>query len=159
MTIVSHIRTHWFFLALPPLLLIEHAFARSTDWNRAGAGEMAILFDLCLFIPALYWLCYHRRLATRVLLIRTGALFCAGIYVASLLVPAEGEVLIGHLTPLRWIGPAVLALIELKLLFISVRLAFSGRSSAADVAERTGALEWIARLMLLEARSGKPSGR
>jgi hypothetical protein len=49
----------------------------------------------------------------------------------------------------------VLALIELRLLAVALKLVFAGRATADEIAERTGAPPWIARLMLIEARFWK----
>jgi hypothetical protein len=155
MILAKPMRQHWFLVLLPLLLLIEYGFAQSTDWSTDGVAEAAILIDLCLFIPVLHFLCYRRKLAPRALLIRTTALFLAGIYIASQLVPAEGQMLLESLSPLRPIGLVVLALIEMKVLIELVKLAFSGHASAEELSARSGAPEWVAKLMLLEARFWK----
>lgn len=148
-------RRNWFVPLLAVLLAIETAFARATDWSSDGVAEAAILFDMCLFVPALYALCYRRRLALRPLLIRTFALAFLGIYIASKLVPADAQVLIANLAWARTAGWVVLALVELWILVAVIRLVFGGGATAEQVAERSGAPEWIARLMLLEARFWK----
>jgi hypothetical protein len=147
-------RTHWFVMLLPFLLLVEYGFARSTDWSRPGAAEFAILFDLCLFVPFLYFLCYRGRLATRALLLRSAALLLAGIWLATWLVPPEGRSMLDQLGGFRAIGLVMLAVAELGAMLIVIRLVFSGRSSA-EISARSGAPEWVARLMLLEARFWK----
>jgi hypothetical protein len=148
-------RRNWVFPLLLPLFAIEYAFARATDWRADGLAEFAILFDLCLFAPALHYLCYRRSLAPRPLLIRTFALASLGVYIASKLVPPDAQMLLGSLGWLRMAGLAVLALIELGLLLAVVKLVFGGRSTAQEIAERSGAPQWIVRLMLLEARFWK----
>lgn len=146
---------HWFVLLLPVLLLLEYGFARSTDWARPGAAEAAILFDLCLFVPGLFLLCYRRRLPVRTLLIRAAALSLLGLFVASQLVPVGAQGLLAHLSWLRPFGLAVLALVELSLFVALVRMVYSGAPNADQVAARTGTPVWIVRLMLLEARFWK----
>ncbi|MGZ8348327.1 MAG: hypothetical protein ACXWUP_14565 [Allosphingosinicella sp.] len=145
-------QAHWFVLLLPLLLAIEIGVARTTDWASPGLSEAAILFDLCLFVPLLCWLCYRRRSAPRALLVRTAALLLSGLYVATWLVPPEGQVLLAQLLPLRPLGLALLALAEFAVLVGVLRLVFSGRADAEQVAARSGAPRWVARLMLLEAR-------
>ena len=158
MTMIARIprqaRQHWFALVAALLLILEYGFARTTQWNGPDPAEAAILFDLCLFVPFLHWLCYRRQLPTQALMIRTFALSLSGLYLATWLVPPEAQSLLTHLSWLRPIGLAALTLIELKLLIEIVRLAFSGGTSS-EVSARTGAPEWIARLMLLEARFWK----
>ena len=58
-------RRNWFVPLLALLLAIEWAFARTTDWPRDGLAETVVLFDLCLFVPALHFLCYRRTLTRR----------------------------------------------------------------------------------------------
>lgn len=148
------LRRHWFVPSLVVLLLIETAFARATNWSRDGFAELVILFDLCLFIPLLYVLCYRHRLARKPLLIRTAALALAGIYIASKLVPANAQVVLGELVWARYAGLAVLALIELWVIVLTVKLVYGG-ATTAEIADGSAAPLWIARLLQLEARFWK----
>lgn len=148
-------RRHWFVPLLALLLAIETAFARATDWRNDGVAEAAILFDMCLFVPALYVLCYRRRLALRPLLIRTFALGFLGIYIASKLVPPDAQVLIAELIWARTAGWVVLALIELWVMIAVTRLVFGGGATTEEIAAQSGAPPWIARLMQAEARLWK----
>lgn len=149
-------RRNWFVPALALLLAVEWAFVRATAWSAGDRiAEAAVLIDLCLFVPLLHFLCYRRRLATRALLIRTAGLAFLGIYLASHLVPAEGQALLPALGWARLVGLAVLALIELWVMFAIVKLLFGGKTTAAEVSAQSGAPEWVARLMLAEARFWK----
>ena len=147
-------RRNWFVPLLALLLAIEWAFARAIDWPRDGAAEAVVLFDMCLFVPLLYVLCYRRRVALKPLLARAMALAFLGLYFASHLIPAEAQHLVAGLGWARILGWAVLALIELWVLVKVVRLVFGGTTTEADVVAR-GAPLWIARLMLIEARFWK----
>lgn len=147
-------RRNWFLPLLGPLLAIELAFARTTDWPSEGFAEFVILFDLCLFIPFLYVLCYRRSLERKPLLIRTAALTLAGIYIASKLVPPDAQIVLGELVWARYAGLAVIALIELWVVVVAVKLVFGG-ASTDEIVARSGAPPWIARLMQLEARFWK----
>ena len=147
-------RRHWFAALLPVLLAVELAFARSVAWGSDGFAEYAILFDLCLFVPALYLLCYRRRLAPRALVIRAGALALLGVYIASRLVPPEAQTLIADLAWARGAGWLVLAALELAVLVWAVKLVFGG-ASTDEIAAKSGAPLWVARLMQIEARFWK----
>lgn len=148
-------RRNWFLPLLALLLAIEWGFARATDWPRDGLAEAVILFDLCLFVPLLHFLCYRRTLALKQLLVRTAALFLLGIYIASHLIPAEAQHLVAGLGWARLAGLAVLAALELWILVRIVKLVFGSRTSAEEIVETSGAPLWIARLMLIEARLWK----
>jgi hypothetical protein len=145
-------KLHWFTLLLPALLLIELAFARSTDWSRPGLAEAAILFDLCVFVPLLYLLCYRRRLAISPLLMRAAGLALLGMFLASHLVPQGAQQFLPHFTGLRLVGLVLLSLVELWLFTAILRIIFSADATAERITASSGAPRWIARLMLLEAR-------
>jgi hypothetical protein len=147
-------RRNWFLPLLAMLLAIEFAFARATDWSRDGLAELVVVFDMCLFVPAIFIVCYRRKMALKPLLIRAAALVLAGIYIASKLVPADAQVLLAELFWARYAGWVVIALFELWVVVATVKLAFGG-ASARQIAEQSGAPPWIARLMQLEARFWK----
>lgn len=144
---------NWFLLALPLLFLISFLFTRSVDWGASGdAAEAVTLFDWCVSIPLLYFLCYRRQLPAKQLALRLLALACLGVWISSWLVPVQFQEILPRLSWARGAGVAVLALVELRLLVLAVRLVFSGTATAEQVTERTGAPPLIAKLMLLEAR-------
>jgi hypothetical protein len=149
------LRRNWFPPLLAVLLAIELAFARSSDWSQPRGPEAVMLFDLCLFIPFLHFLCYRRKLALKPLLIRTFALSFLGVWIASTLIPPDAQSLLAELGWARLAGIFILALIELRLLIVAIRMIFGGRATVAEIAERTGAPPWIARLMLAEAHFWK----
>lgn len=148
------IRRHWFVPLLAVLLAIETAFARTTDWPRDGLAEIVILFDLCLFVPLLYVLCYRGRLERRQLLVRTAALALGGIYIASKLVPPEAQILLGELVWAHYAGLVVISLIELWVVVLTVKLVYGG-ATTEEIARTSGAPPWIARLLQIEARFWK----
>jgi hypothetical protein len=150
------IRRNWFLPVLALLLAIEWAFVRSTAWSGGdGIAEAAVLIDLCLVLPALHFLCYRRSLTWRPLILRTVALAFLGLYLASHLVPAQGQALIPALGWARLIGMAVVLALEVLVLVAVLKLLFGGRATAAELSAKSGAPEWVARLMLAEARFWK----
>lgn len=145
------VRRHWFVALLPILLLTSYGFGRTHDWTTAPRmGEAATLFDWCLFVPLLFVVCY-RHLPPRVLLLRTLALVCSGIWIAAFVVPDAAETILPELRWARWGGIAILIAVELAVVVAAVRLAF-GKRASADALERLGIPAFAARLMLLEAR-------
>ncbi len=144
---------NWFLVLLPVLFAISFLFTRSVDWGGTGGiPEAVTVFDWCVSIPFLYFLCYRKKLPARQLILRLLALACLGIWVATLLVPAAYQEMLANLSWARRAGLAILVLIELRLLMAALRLVFSGTATAEDVSERTGAPPLIARLMVIEAR-------
>ena len=145
-------RRQWFWLLMPLWLLASHTLRGSIDWRTEGrTGEVTMLFDWCVFLPALYAASLWRTLPLRAVLLRALGLSCAGLWVAGLLVPDAAEHLLARLGPLRWLGVAVALLVEGALFAATLRLLFSGRADAPAL-ERLGAPPLLARLMLLEAR-------
>lgn len=147
-------RQHWFWPLLALLLAIELAFVRSIDWPQDRVAELAVVFDLCLFAPALYAYCYRKAVSLKALLIRTAALALAGICLASYLVPEDSQLLLRDLVWARYAGLAVIAAFELWIVVVTIRLVFGG-ASTQEIAEKSGAPPWVARLMQLEVRFWK----
>lgn len=142
---------NWFLLALPVFAAISFFVARSAPPSDP-AIEAVTLFDWAVTIPILYFLCYRRALTGRQMALRLLALVCLGIWAASRLVPLPAQEILPHLGWPRMAGLAVLLLIELRLLILGIKLAFSGRGDAKELADKTGAPVLLAKLMLLEAR-------
>jgi hypothetical protein len=148
----SWLRANWFVAAVPPLLLIEWLVVRSIGSEMGPFLETVVLFDLCLFMPFLYMICYHGRVALKPLLLRTAGLACLGIYLATYMVPEAAQQMLPHLSWARVAGLAVLAIIELRLLLTVVRMVYGKNATAEEVETASGAPRWIARLMVMEAR-------
>jgi hypothetical protein len=144
---------NWFVPAFALLLGISWLFTRSVDWGRsAAAAEAVTLFDWAVTVPLLYFLCYRRTLKPWIMAVRLLALACLGVWIAGSLVPSAAQILLPHLSWPRTLGLAVLMLVELRLILLALKLAFEGKASAEELADRSGAPPWLARLMLLEAR-------
>jgi len=148
-------RRHLFLILFGLALALELLFARSTDWDAGGFEEKVILFDLCLFLPALHVAFYRRRLPLRTLVVRTVGLSLLGFYIASCLVPAEAQQLIADWSGARSAGLVVLALIELRLMIEVMKIVWGGKPSADEVAAKLGAPAWTARLMIAEVNFWK----
>ena len=145
--------SNWFVLALPLLAAVSYLLTRTTVWREDGLiVEAVTLFDWCVTVPLLYALCYGRTQKATRLAVRMLALACLGVWIAARLVPSVEQVLLAELGWARAAGLAVLVLLELRLMFAVIRLAFSGTATAEQIAERSGAPRFIARLLLLEAR-------
>jgi len=151
-TASSWVRANWFFALVPPLLLIEWLVVRSIGAEMGAAVEAVVLFDLCVFMPLLHVICYRNALPLRQLILRTIGLFFLGVYISSYLVPEPLQKVLPQLGWARVIGLAVLATIEFGLLIAVLRLVWRPGATAEQVQAASGAPEWLAKLMLLEAR-------
>ena len=149
------VRTNWFAVAVPLLLLVEWLVVRDLGGEMGRFLEVVVLFDLCVFMPLLYVLCYRRIVPLKQLVLRTVALACLGIYLATYLVPEPLQALLPQLGPLRIAGLGVLMLIELRLLVAAVRIVWGRDGSVEQVQAASGAPAWMARIMVMEARFWK----
>ncbi|MEM8546717.1 MAG: hypothetical protein AAGF46_01015 [Pseudomonadota bacterium] len=149
-----HVRTlltqHW-FMALAPMVVVLNIVVTQVE-PMTALIEFGVLFDLVVLIPVCYALCYRKRRSGTG--IRTIALACLGVWVATKLVPEGDRALLAYIEPVRYLGLAVLVLLELALIR-RVFSALSSGSSADAVVKRTqeqGDMpEWVARLLVWEA--------
>ncbi len=145
------LKAHWF---LPVAMLVaggDLALALIDSWSDPAVVEAGIVFDLAVVLPALYWWCYRKR--GRAVLLKAAALSCLGIWVAGHIVPDQHHDLISTVGFARYVGLAVLLVIELKLVVAIYRAAFSraGSNHALTAAKEAGMPDWAARLMAWEA--------
>ena len=149
-TIRPFIKEHWFLMLAPIVLLSNALVVRSGPIDRLV--EAGLLFDLVLLVPALYFLCYRKRRQGAA--VRAIGLACLGVWSATKLVPEADRVLLVYLAPLRYVGLAVLVLIELALIRMIFRMLSAGDTAeatakrAADTADRP---PWVAKLLVWEA--------
>jgi len=149
------LRSNWFVLVLPLLLLVEWLVVRSLAGEMGQHVEAVVLFDLCLFMPALYLLCYRGSLPLKRLALRALGLACLGMYLATYIVPEAAQQLLPHLAWARTVSLPVIALIEIVFIVTVVRLVWRSDATVERVQAASGAPAWVARLMLLEARMWK----
>lgn len=146
-------RPPWFAIAIAVVAAANLALATFDDWSEPALVEAGVLFDLALVIPGLYW--WGHRSRGRPVLVRAIALGCLGIWIAGHLVPDEHHRALGTVGVLRYIGLAVLVVIELRLVAMFVRAIF-GQDADPQPAVLTAARDadlppWIARLLAWEA--------
>jgi len=147
----SALKAHWF---LPVAALVagsDLALALVDSWSSPALLEAGILIDLAVVLPALYWWCYRKR--GRAALLKAATLSCLGIWVAGHIVPNQHHDLISTVGFARYVGLAVLLVIELKLVVAIYRAASSktGSNHALAAAKDAGMPDWAARLMAWEA--------
>lgn len=142
---------HWFFGAFAAMLAGIYLLSRWPQFIAEG-GEIALLTDLCVTAPLLYWLCYRRSVPARRLVVRALALACASVWLAGHLVPAGAQALLPRLEWVRTLGLAVVILVELRIVIAVLRLAASQSASAEQLSQLGDVPPFIARLMLAEAR-------
>ena len=146
------LRQHWFYALLPLWAAAAINFHLVHPWQQQPRlGEAVVLFDLCLFVPALYVLCYRKQRVPRVVALRVVALVCAGIWIAGRMVPDGAETLLRDWGWLRGIGIAVLAMGEVAAVVVMFRIVFSKTPDPKALID-SGIPPLIARMMLAETR-------
>jgi hypothetical protein len=145
------LRAHWFFFVAPLIVVADLHLALTVQGEFNRWLEAGLLLDLMLVVPGLYWLCYRSK--GRAAIIKAVALACLGIWVATKLVPEPEQDLLGLMAPLRYLGLAVLLLIEIKLMVAIYRSAFKG-DTVEEITAKGGAdmPAWAAKLIAMEAR-------
>ncbi len=147
----GRLKENWFW----PLALALVAMARIIASRLLGpelAGwEMAVVFDVLVTLPLLFLLCYRRKLTRNALIIRIIALQCLGIWLATKIVPVDQQLLLPHLSWLRYAGIAVLVLIELRIMVALFQIIFKPDATTKQL-EDIGMPPFLARLALLEVR-------
>lgn len=144
------VSNHWFLLVAPVVLVSDAFVAASGPIDRIV--EFGLLFDLVVLVPALYLVCYrkHKRGAA----MRSVGLACLGVWIATKLIPEADRVLLVYIEPLRYLGLAVLVLLELaviRLIYRSLSAGNSAEATARKVAETAVMPEWVAKLLAWEA--------
>lgn len=144
----QRLRADWFFAAAAAVVAADLVVVGAHLATSPRLMEAVLVGDLALVIPAAYLACYRaqgRRAALRAL-----GLACLGIWAAAHVVPPAQQALLTTLTPVRYVGSALLLAVELRVLLAIWRAAFTG-GDAGSAAEDVGVPAWMARLMAWEA--------
>ncbi len=144
---------HWFIPAALLILSGALVVSHTADWpSEARVLEGALIFDLAILAPLLFWICY--RLKSRVAALRAVAMACGGIWLATYLVPPEHQALLPFMAFLRYGAIAVLVYVELRLMAVLYWSVIMGRVSpdqaAAHIAREAGIPDVIAGLVARE---------
>ncbi len=146
----------WFFLlVLPAAIAIEWAFAATLDWTAHPRAEWVALIDLCVFMPFVYFTLFTSELAPKARMLRCIAIAGIGLFAASFIVPDANQFVIGELSALRS-ALLVFVLAFEGWVFWKIMSAVYRKGADAKQLEQEFAMpEWIAKLMVLEARFWK----
>ena len=148
------LKQHWFFIAATVMICGDWIVVRTQGVDRPRLMEAAVLGDLALIMPLLYFVCYRSK--GKAAIIRACALSCSAIWLCGYIIPQAHHYLLNSLSWMRYLGMAVLTVLEIKLILMLWRTIFKSNLSAEDVATEVAAKAdmplWVARLMGLEAR-------
>jgi hypothetical protein len=149
-------REKWFFLvALPLAIAIEWAFARSLDWAAYPRSEWVVLFDLCIFMPLLYLAAFGSELARKARLLRVLGIAGIGLFASSFIVPAPNQFIISELSAVRKVAMVGIVAFEGWILWKVIGAVYRHNADAKTLERDFAMPEWIAKLMVLEAKFWK----
>jgi dolichol kinase len=145
---------HWFYLAAFAIIFGDSFVARSDSWSHPHLLEAALLGDLAIFMPILYFLCYRQQGKRAV--IRALALSCSAIWLCTYIIPAEHHRLLDSISWLRYVGMAVLVFIEIRVAVFLFRAVFRQTppddNFAAQLHSKTDVPAWLAGFVALEVK-------
>ncbi|MCC5611673.1 hypothetical protein LC612_34315 [Nostoc sp. CHAB 5834] len=147
----ERIKENWFWPLAAALWAIAFLGSRNVPTPKLAGWEIAVIVDVMVTMPALFALCYRTKFTWQKMAIRILALQCLGIWLATKIVPVETQKILLQLSWLRYVGLAVLVMIELRIMAALFRLVFKADTSSKDL-EQIGMPPILARVMLLEAR-------
>ncbi len=146
---------NWFYsMALLLFLVAGILIASIGGVPPPGQGpsfEAALLVDIFLTLPVLYWLCFRKRHGAARLLLGGTAVVCSGLWLAGLIVPTSEQRMLPQLSWLRYAGLAIIVGFEVRLAALAFRVMWRPQAKIADL-EAQGVPPLVAKLMLLEAR-------
>ncbi|MDA9918552.1 hypothetical protein N9D37_01510 [Erythrobacter sp.] len=146
----------WFFIAVLPIAFgIEWAFAVTLDWSAYPRSEWVMLVDLCVFMPVIYLTLFASDLGLKARLLRACGVAGLGLFVTSFIVPDSNQFILSELSAIRNVLLVFVFLFE-GWVFWKVIDAIYKKNADAKTLERDFAMpEWIAKLMVLEAKFWK----
>jgi hypothetical protein len=146
---------YFFLIVLPLAIAIEWAFARSHDWAAYPRSEWVALFDLCVFMPIIYGAFFTSDLNVKTRLLRCAAIAGIGLFAASFIVPAPNQIIIGELSNIRNAMLVFILLFEGFIFWKVVDALYRKRVDAKALQQDFAMPEWVAKLMVMEAKFWK----
>jgi len=149
-------KNHWFWPLAFAVCAVNALVLLLDGWASPQIKEFGVLFDFAVLIPVLYFSCYWKN--GKKALIKAIALACLGIWVAGHIVPNEHHAILNEVGLLRYIGLAVLIVIQVRIGIEIFRLAFGSKtdtesdSAVKRKAEEEGIAPWVANLLAWESR-------
>jgi hypothetical protein len=148
---IATIKANWFWPIAMILTMLAWSTAQMSPSTDLAGWELAVLFDVLVTLPLLFLVYYRKKLGRSALIVRILALQCLGIWLATKLVPAEGQVLLPQLAWLRHAGLCVLVVIELRVMIALFQMIFKPGTTEQNL-EAIGMPPLLAKLALMEAR-------
>ncbi|MEK6637332.1 MAG: hypothetical protein AABY88_04535 [Pseudomonadota bacterium] len=152
MSMIVKIKENWFWPLAIILVALAWDIGRFTQIKTDSSWEYAVVFDVLVTLPILYFVCYRKKVTFKHNIFRIIALQCTGIWLATKIVPIESQSLLPYLSWLRFGGLAVLFVFEAWIMLALIKLVFRPDTTADQIKQQLGAPAFVAKLILLEAR-------
>lgn len=147
----ERIRENWFWPLAIALWAVAFLGSRNVPMPVLDELEIAVIVDVMVTMPVLFALCYRAKLNWQMLAIRILALQCLGIWLATKILPVETQTILPQLSWLRYLGLAVLVVIEIRVVVALFRIVFKVDTGSKQL-EKIGMPPLLAKLLLLEVR-------
>jgi hypothetical protein len=149
---IARVKENWFWPLAITLVALAWTIGRFSQIEPDSSWEYAVLVDILITLPILYFVCYRKKATLKHNIFRILALQCTGIWLATKIVPIESQLLLPYLSWLRFAGLAVLFVFEAWIGLALIKLLFRPDTTADQIQQQLGAPLFVAKLLLLEAR-------
>lgn len=149
--IIEKWKAHWFWPLAAILAVFCWIAATYQPDSVPKSWELAVVFDVIVTLPILFAVCYRKRMSRKAFILRVIALQCLGIWVATKIVPTDIQSILPQLMWLRYVGFAVLVVLELWVVVALFKLVFRPDTKAEQL-ENMGMPPILAKFVLMEAR-------
>ncbi len=148
---IAKVKENWFWPLAITLMAVAWLIAQFSSMKPDAAWEYAIVFDVLVTLPILFFLCYRNKNSLKINLLGIVALQCSGIWLATKIVPVESQNILPYLSWLRIAGLALLFLLEVGIMLALIKVVFRADTTTTQV-EQLGVPPFVAKLLLMEAR-------
>lgn len=149
------LRRNWYYPLALALFGVVWMVSK-TELGRMSASdqrgfEIALLIDVFVTLPLLFWLCFRRQWAMKQLVLGIVATMCGGLWAATWIVPVEDQAILGQIGWVRYVGLGILLVVEIGIMVGLMRIIWKPKTEVRDI-EAMGVPPFVAKLMLAEAR-------
>ncbi len=148
---IAKVKENWFWPLAIMLMALAWTIGQLSSIEPNSSWEYAVVFDVLVTLPILFFLCYRNRNSLKVNLLGIVALQCSGIWLATKIVPIESQNILPYLSWLRYAGLALLFALEIGIVLALIKIVFRADTTATHV-EQLGVPPFVAKLLLMEAR-------
>ena len=95
---IAKVKENWFWPLAIMLMALAWAIGQLSSIEPNSSWEYAVVFDVLVTLPILFFFCYRNRNSLKVNLLGIVALQCSGIWLATKIVPIESQNILPYLS-------------------------------------------------------------